>query len=82
MSDGNMEPVRPLTSFAGHVQEGSVGGGGVGRPAWRDMRRSQVSLSLTRAAAVSQAVQGHATNGDDAVRALPRARRALVALRW
>ena len=40
------------------------------------------SLSLTRAAAVSQAVQGHATNGDDAVRVSVRARRTLVALRW
>ena len=57
-----------VARVAGHAQEGSAGGGGVCRPAWRDMRRSQVSLSLTRAAAVSQAVQGHVTNGDDAVR--------------
>ena len=68
--------------IAGNAQEGSVGVvESVGRSGATGVR-SQVSLSLTHAAAVSQAVQGHATNGDDAVRALPRARRALVALRW
>ena len=70
-----------VARVAGRAQEGSVGGGGVGRPEWRDRRL--VSLSLTRAAAVSQVVQGHATNGDDAVRVPFPARVArVVALRW
>ena len=87
MSDGNVEPVRPLPARVARVagatrKRGASGGGGVGRPEWRDRRPVPGVSSLTRAAAVSQAVQGHAMNGDDAVRALPRERRALVALRW
>ena len=78
-----MEPVRPLTSRASHGSRATRKRGAsgvvesVGRRGATGVR-PQVSLSLTRAAAVSQAVQGHVTNGDDAVRALP----ARVARSW
>ena len=89
MSDGNVEPVRPLTSRtsrgsrAAREREASGMVESVGRRGATGVRPPQVSLSLTRAAAVSQAVQGHAPNGDDAVRLPFPARVArVVALRW
>ena len=88
MSDGNVEPVRPLTSRASRGSRATRkrGASGVVELVGRSGATgvwSQVSLSLTRADAVSQAVQGHVTNGDDAVRVPFSARVArVVALRW
>ena len=88
MSNGNVEPVRPLTSRASRGSRATRKRGAsglmasVGRSGATGVW-SQVSLSLTRADAVWQAVQGHATNGDDAVRVPFPARVArVVALRW
>eukprot|EP00966_Prymnesium_polylepis_P254875 5888782-Prymnesium_polylepis.1 len=89
MSDGNVEPVRPLHAcsrvarIAGNAQEGSVGGGGVGRPEWCD-RRLVPGVSVPDARRCCAA--GGAGPCDEwrrrGARPLPRARRALVALRW
>ena len=81
MSDENVEPVRRRLfahlTVASRAARGRVGEWcGVGCPAWRKDVRPKL-LSLTRAAAVAQAVQNDAMNCDNTVRACP-ARRALV----
>ena len=88
MSDEDVEPVRPPPARASRGSRAARkrGASGVVESVGRSGATgvwSQVSLSLTRAAAVSQVVQGHATNGDDAVRVPFPARVArVVALRW
>ena len=73
MSDANVEPVRPKTSRTSHGSRATHKRGASGvveSVGWSGATgvRFQVSLSLTRAAAMSQVVQGHATTGDDTVR--------------
>ena len=69
MSDENEEPVRPASSSRIAQRVPRTAG------SWESCAESAgrrpapgVSVPETRAAAVSQAVQGHATNGDEAVR--------------